>query len=221
MNDNDKRLDLIAHVVQLDENETRNLVIQRLEDGDDPLAIVEDCQMGLQQVGERYEKKEYFLAGLIVAGEIFRDVMELTQPYIEEKLSPEKTTGRVLLGTVQGDIHDIGKNIVSLLLNCYGFTVDDIGVDIPPTDFLLHASQNKPDIIGLSATLSSSFSTMQETVHLFKNTANRVLSSTPIIIGGYWINEEICHKAGADYWATEAMAGVRFCQKIMTEKSSQ
>lgn len=212
------RLNLIASIAKLNETETRELVIQRLEEGDDPLAIVEDCQEGLRQVGEKYEKQEYFLSGLILAGEIFSDVMELTQPFIEKKLS-RGGTGNILIGTVQGDIHDIGKNNVILLLSCFGFTVTDIGVDVPPSDFLISASQQKPDIIGLSGALSSSVTKMQETVHLFQNTADRRLASTPIIIGGFWINEEICQAVGADYWATDAMTGIRICQQIISTKS--
>ena len=107
-----QRLELIAHVADLNEDEALLLVDARLTQGCDPLSIVEDCQEGLRQVGERYEKQQYFLSGLIMAGEIFREVMEKVQPSIEQQLTGNET-GTILLGTVTGDIHDIGKNIVT------------------------------------------------------------------------------------------------------------
>ena len=119
---------LIQQILELNEEEALDIVRQRLHQGDDPLSIVEDCQEGMRRVGQRYEKGQYFLSGLIMAGEIFREVMELAQPAIREKVQGNET-GRILMGTVQGDIHDIGKNILTMLLGCYGFTVFDLGVD--------------------------------------------------------------------------------------------
>ena len=140
---------MIHHVAELNEQAVLALVQERLSDGDDPLSIVEDCQEGMRRVGEQYEQGHYYLAGLIMAGEIFREVMELAQPVIEAQISGEET-GRVLLGTVQGDIHDIGKNIQGMLLSCHGFTVYDLGVDVQPDEFLAQAKKVKPDIIGLT-----------------------------------------------------------------------
>lgn len=217
MDSTDMRAELIAHIADLDERAALDVVGKLLEKGVNPMVIVDDCQNGMQQVGERYEAQEYFLSGLIMAGEISRRIMEKVQPIIESELSGDES-GRVLLGTVQGDIHDIGKGIVSLLLNCYGFTVHDIGVDQPPAEFLIQASQIRPDIIGLSALLTSSYSAMRETVHLIRSAADIELSSTPIIIGGPRLTERDCDYVGADYWVTEAMAGVRLCQAIMTHK---
>jgi len=128
---NSQQLAFIAHVADLDELEVLSLVEGRIAQGDNPLAIIEDCQEGLRQVGERYEQQEYYLSGLIMAGEIFREVMEIVQPIIQEKFTG-KESGIILLGTVKGDIHDIGKNNLSMLLTCYGFSVHDLGVDVSP-----------------------------------------------------------------------------------------
>ena len=189
----------------------------RLDGGGDPLGIIEDCQEGLRQVGERYEQREYFLSGLIMAGEIFRQVMELVQPTLEERLSGNES-GTILLGTVRGDIHDIGKNNFSMLLTCYGFSVHDLGVDVAPSEFLLQAVQVKPDIIGLSGLLTSSYEAMGETIKLFRRSGERELLQVPIVIGGNLLNEQVCQFVGADYWVNDAMTGVRLCQKIMAEK---
>jgi methanogenic corrinoid protein MtbC1 len=217
MGDTDLREVLIASVSDLKESEVLELVRRRLQDADNPLAIVEDCQEGLRQVGVRYEQKEYFLAGLIMAGEIFREVMELVQPVIEEQLTGSES-GAILLGTVQGDIHDIGKNNLNMLLTCYGFTVHDLGVDVSPAEFLLQAVQLKPDIIGLSGLLTSSYDAMRETIRLIRSTGDSTLTSISIIIGGNQLNEQVCQYVSADYWVNDAMTGVRLCQRLMADQ---
>lgn len=219
MDDTDSRAELIAFVADLEEEEVLARVRERLKTDNNPLRIVEDCQEGLRQVGVRYENQEYFLSGLIMAGEIFRGVMELVQPSIEEHLTGSET-GSILIGTVQGDIHDIGKNNLSLLLTCYGFTVYDLGVDVSPAEFLLQAIQLKPDIIGLSGLLTSSYDAMQETIRLLRNTGDGRLTNTPIIIGGNQLNEQVCRYVKADHWVNDAMTGVRLCQQLMAEKKA-
>ena len=217
MNDKDSRTALIASVADLEEQEVLEMVRRRLQEGDNPLAIAEDCQEGLRQVGVRYEKQEYFLAGLIMAGEIFRGVMELVQPVIEEQLTGNET-GTILLGTVQGDIHDIGKNNLNMLLTCYGFTVHDLGVDVSPAEFLLQAVQLQPDIVGLSGLLTSSYDAMRETIYLLRSAADNRFSSIPIIIGGNQLNEQVCQYVKADHWVNDAMTGVRLCQQLMASR---
>ncbi len=208
---------LIEHVAELREQDALALVRERLLRGDDPLGIVEDCQHGMRRVGERYEQGQYFLAGLIMAGEIFREIMELAQPVIQEQTHGHES-GRILIGTVQGDIHDIGKNIQGMLLRCYGFTVCDLGVDIPPAVFVEQANTFQADIVGLSGLLTSSYSTMQETVTLFRHHPDQTLARIPIVIGGVSTNEQVCQYVGADYWIVNAMDGVRLCQSLLADK---
>jgi methanogenic corrinoid protein MtbC1 len=205
---------LIRQVLELNEEQALDTVRRRLQQGDDPLSIVEDCQEGMRRVGEWYEKGQYFLSGLIMAGEIFREVMELTQPVIREKVQGSES-GRILLGTVQGDIHDIGKNILTMLLSCYGFTVYDLGVDVSPHTFVVEAAKIKPNLIGLSGLLTSSYDTMRDTVDLFRRTPHDALLKVPIIIGGGTMNEQVCQYVGADYWMANAMDGVRLCQRLL------
>jgi methanogenic corrinoid protein MtbC1 len=212
-----KRTTLIQHVVALEEQDVLALVQKRLDNGDDPLSIVEECQEGMRQVGERYEQREYFLAGLIMAGEIFHEVMELVQPVIETQIRGEGS-GRILLGTVQGDIHDIGKNIQSMLLSCHGFTVHDLGVNVPPARFLAEASRVKPDIIGLSGLLTSSYDAMRDTIALIRGGSIPELAHIPIIIGGTAVNEQVCQHVGADHWVVNSMEGVRLCQRLLAHK---
>lgn len=217
LNRNDLRNKLIGFVADLKEQEALALVQERIEQNDDPLALVEDCQEGLRIVGERYERREYYLSGLIMAGEIFREVMEILSPIIEVRLSGSEK-GTILLGTVQGDIHDIGKNNLSLLLTCYGFTVHDLGVDVPPEEFLAQALQTWPDIIGLSGLLTSSYDSMRATAQLVRSNTDPRLALIPIVIGGNQLNEQVCQYVGADAWVTDAMSGVRLCQSLIAER---
>jgi methanogenic corrinoid protein MtbC1 len=212
--DKDKRAVLVAHVADLHEFKALTLVEARIQTGEDPLAIVEDCQEGLRQVGERYEQRVYYLSGLIMAGEIFREAMELLRPVIELRFSGNET-GTILLGTVRGDIHDIGKNSLSMLLTSYGFTVHDLGVDVAPAEFLLEAIQVKPDIIGLSGLLTISFEAMRETINIIRLSGEKGISTLPIIIGGNQLTQQVCQYVGADHWVTDAMTGVRLCQQLL------
>jgi methanogenic corrinoid protein MtbC1 len=215
---NDPRARLIACIADLNEQEALSLVKERIALNDDPLAITQDCQEGLKRVGERYERREYYLAGLIMAGEIFRQVMELLQPIIADRITGSGS-GSMLIGTVRGDIHDIGKNNVSLLLTSYGFTVHDLGVDVPPAVFQSEAEAIHPDVIGLSGLLTSAFDSMKETIRLLRSSADQRVAHAPIIIGGNQLSEPICRYVGADHWVTDAMVGVRICQKILARES--
>lgn len=214
-NRDDYRRMTIQQVADLDEEAVLATVRQRLEAGHDPLAIVEDSQEGLRQVGVRYEQREYYISGLIMAGEIFRQVMELVQPAITREHHGSEH-GRILLGTVAGDIHDIGKNNLGLLLRCYGFTVHDLGVDVPPARFLSEAQRLHPDLIGLSGLLTSSFDAMEETIQLLRSAEGQTLEPVPILIGGSQVNAEVCRYVGADYWVVDAMQGVRLCQELLS-----
>lgn len=210
---------LIRQVLELNEEEALDIVRDRLQKGDDPLLIVEACQEGMRRVGERYEQGQYFLSGLIMAGEIFREVMELIQPVIKEKVQGNES-GRILIGTVQGDIHDIGKNILTMLLGCYGFTVYNLGVDVAPATFVAAATSVMPNLVGLSGLLTSSYDTMRDTVALFRRNPDDPLVQVPIIIGGGTMNDQVCQYVGADYWMTNAMDGVRLCQRLLAKSNT-
>ena len=182
--------------------------------GDDPLEIIEDCQAGMREVGERYSQQRYYLSGLIMAGDILREVMEIVQPEVEEHFSG-RASGRVLLGTVQGDIHDLGKNLLLMLLRCYGFTVFDLGVDVAPEHFVEEARTFKPDAIGLSGLITAAYTSMRDTVTALHTMMQEDGTRIPIMLGGQ-IDEQVCKYVGADYWSTDAMEGVRFCQKLVS-----
>jgi methanogenic corrinoid protein MtbC1 len=204
---------LAANLADLNENEVLQIVRDRMARGDDPLGLIEDCQEGMREVGERYAQRRYFLSGLIMAGDILREVMEIVQPAVEEHFQG-RTSGRILIGTVQGDIHDLGKSLLHMLLRCYGFTVLDLGVDVPPDRFVQAAAEFQPDVIGLAGLITASFNSMRATVAQLRAAA--ATRSVPILLGGQ-VDEQVCRYAGADYWSVDAMEAVRLCQRLAGE----
>lgn len=214
MSESNQSSQLTRLVAELEEEAVLRLVRRRMENGDDPMQIIDECNEGMREVGLRYERGEYFVAGLIMSGEIFREVVELVQPLLA-KQADSRSSGRVLVGTVAGDIHDIGKNMFGMLLSCYGFEVIDLGVDVPPSVFAAKAVDLKPDIVGLSSLITAAFETMKETVTALRLVAQESRLSFPIIIGGGMIDDQVCQYVGADYWMSDAMAGVRLCEELL------
>ena len=204
---------LAEALAELQENEALEIVRLRMERGDDPLQIIEDCQAGMREVGERYAQRRYFLSALIMAGEILGQIMEIVMPAVEGKFVG-KSSGRVLVGTVQGDIHDLGKNLLLMLLRTYGFTILDLGVDVPPTKFVEEARAFKPHVIGLSGLITAAYASMRDTVSALRAMMAEDDVQIPVILGGQ-VDEQVCRFVGADYWSTDAMEGVRLCQKVV------
>jgi methanogenic corrinoid protein MtbC1 len=216
MNASDNHALLISNLLELEEAAVLVLTRERLAAGEDPFAIIEDAQQAMHLVGERYEQGEYYISSMMMAGEIFREVMEILEPTLGHATTG-KVVGNILLGTVQGDIHDIGKNIFGILLHSHGFNVTDIGVDVPPDQFVNEALKLKPDIIALAGLLTISYDSMKETIQKIRSLDNPSIAKTPFIIGGGTINSMVCSFVGADYWATDAMVGVQLCKQIMGE----
>lgn len=203
-------------LADLKENKALEIVRLRMERGDDPMQIIEDCQAGMREVGERYAQQHYFLSALIVAGEILREIMDIVLPAVEAQYSG-KSSGRILVGTVQGDIHDLGKNMLLMLLRSYGFSVMDLGVDVAPDRFVEEARAFKPHVIGLSGLITAAYTSMQETVGALRAMMAEDGTQIPIVLGGQ-VDEQVCHYVGADYWTIDAMEGVRLCQQLVGER---
>ncbi|MCB2179932.1 cobalamin-dependent protein [bacterium] len=201
-------------VADLEEDDVLEMVHDRLKKGDDPLTILNECDEGMREVGRRYEIGEYFIAGLIMSGEIFREVVEIIYPLLQEQRKDEPKA-RILVGTVQGDIHDLGKNIFRMLLASHGFEVIDLGVDVTAEEFAAKAIEHKPDIVGLSGLITPSFEKMKETVSVLRKEAQKHSLTFPIIIGGGFIDDQVNQYVGADYWMTDAMGGVRLCEELI------
>ena len=210
---------LIQLLTELKEEEVYKLVKERLDIGDGPLEIMQDCQRGLHEVGLLYQQKRYFLSGLIMAGEILQNVVALIRPSIEND-NFSTSAGKAIIGTASGDIHDIGKDIVAILLSCSGFTVYDLGVDVPPKKFLEKTLEVEPQVVGISALLSTTQDSLKDTIYLLRSELSAVDKEIPaIIIGGGQLDEKVCKLVDADAWTTDALEGIKFCRKVLKEKS--
>jgi len=205
---------LISDIEELKEEKALAMAHTLLEAGEMPMRIIDSCQMGMRLVGERYHRRQYYIAGLIMAGEILRQVVAIVQPQLTQ-LAASKSAGTLLLGTVEGDIHDLGKDIFKILLNCYGFDVVDLGVDVPAMDFVTQAIDVKPDIIGISALLTGVFDNLKSTIASLRAEAKLKADQIPIIVGGAQLSRQVSEAVQADYWTTDAIEGVNICLKLM------
>ena len=207
--------DLRAALVELDEERTLKITREILAQGGvPPNSILGTCQDALRVVGERYEREEYFISGLIMAGELFKEVLELVQPLYEQEARRE-STGTIVLGTVAKDIHDIGKNLFGTSLRSYGFEVIDLGVDVPPDRFVEEVRRSQADVVCLSGLIAAAFGSMKQTVDLLRAHEAELGYRPPVVVGGAIIDGRVCEYAGADSWSTDAMEGVRICQNLV------
>lgn len=203
----------LAQVIgDLNESLALELVRHRLATGVRPLDIVEECRSGMIDVGERYARGEYFLGDLVLSAEIFHEIMKVLAPTLDVQQTSRRPVGKIVFGTVEGDIHDIGKNITISLLRCYGFEVVDLGVNVPPARFVQHLEDTGADILCLSALLSSCFEALQRTVQLVRRYDQQ--GRIKVLIGGL-VNEKVRQFSGADEWVNDARRGVTVCQKWM------
>ncbi len=161
-----------------------------------------------------HEEGIYYIAGLIMAGEIMRQAVDLLKPLMI-KTSSSRNAGRVLLGTISGDIHDIGKNLFRDLLECHGFTVLDLGVDVPPEEFVEAAETFKPHLVAVSALITDSFPRLRELVKRFEETSTGQGKRPVIMIGGGQVDDVVRRMSGSDYWTQDALVGVKLCQRLI------
>lgn len=198
--------DLVQAIADLQEDEALKIVKERLEAGEDPLKILEDARTGLEIVGKRFASGEYFIPDLIYSGEIMSQITEIVKPKIGEVQREAKKLGKVVIGTVAGDIHDIGKNIVVFMLEVNGFEVYDLGVDVPPEKFVQKVKETGATILGLSGFLTLAFDSMKRTIEALKEAGLR--ERVKVMIGGGQVTEEVRKYTGADAYGKDAMAAV-------------
>jgi len=201
---------LVNAIADMKEEEALKLVREMVEGGSEPMVILDAARQAMDIVGQRYEKGAYFLPELILAGEMLNQITDIVKPELA-KLPEIKRHGKVLIGTVEGDIHDIGKNIVSFMLDVNGFDVLDLGVDVSPQKFVEAIQDFGPQVVGLSGFLTLAFDAMKETVEAIKAAGLR--DGVKIMIGGGQVNDKIQEYAGADAYGQDAMAGVSLAKK--------
>jgi len=206
--------ELAYALANLDEDGVKKLVREKIDSGVEPMTIVNECRKGMDIVGERYKKGDYFLSELIISGEIFKEAMAVVEPMLKADKSIQPLS-KMVLGTVKGDIHNIGKDIVATLLTAAGFEVYDLGIDVAPNVFVEKLDETGARILGLSGLLTPSFESMKDTVKAVEAAGFR--DKVKIIIGGGIITEQVGKYVGADAFTNDGHEGVEMCKRFAKE----
>lgn len=202
--------ELVEAMAGMKEQEALDLAKKMLDGGEDPLKVLDLCREAVEVVGKRFEEGKYFLPELMMAGEMLKQISEMAKPLIQTEQKVERS-GKVLIGTVEGDIHDIGKDIVTFLLDVNGFEVHDLGVDVPRQKFVDAINEFQPQVVGMSGLLTLAYDAMKNTVAAIAEAGLR--DKVKIMIGGGGMSEEVREYAGADAYGADAMAAVNLSKE--------
>lgn len=186
-------------------------VKNRLENGEDPMRLVQELQKGMSLVGEKFDKGDYFLSELMMSADLFARAMKLVEPRLEK--TAQETVGKIVMGTPKGDIHDIGKNIFSTVAKGAGFEVHDLGVDVPVERFLEAIEEIEPQILGFSVLITTAFEPMKEVVDSLVEKGLR--ERIKVIVGGGVTTETVLRYVGADGQTIDALEGLKLCKKFV------
>ena len=208
---------LVDAMVHMREQEALALAQKMLNDGVHPFKVLEQCREAVEKVGKQFELGKYFLPELVMAGEMLKKISSLTEPFLERDAEDKTASlGIVVLGSVKGDIHDIGKDMVKFLLDVNGFEVHDLGVDVPPDRFVEAIKEVHPEVVGMSALLTTVFESMKNTVAAIQAAGLR--DEVKIMIGGGTVTEEVRAYSGADAYGKDAVVAVNLAKEWVTAK---
>jgi 5-methyltetrahydrofolate--homocysteine methyltransferase len=199
-------------LVNLDLSSTLKYVGEALKHDVSIIDVINSLADGMKLIGKKYEENEYFIADLIAAVEIFNESMNILKPKILEK-KETKLIGKVVIGTVEGDIHDVGKNLVKILLEVNGFEVVDLGVDVSVERFVEAVKRYKPDIVGMSTLLTSTMMNMRNTIEMLEREGLR--DNVKIVIGGAPATQQFAESIGADAYGENAFKAVEICKNLL------
>jgi corrinoid protein of di/trimethylamine methyltransferase len=206
-------------LVECNMDEAISLVQRALDSGASALSVLNEALIpAIRKVGDLWEEGEYFLPELLVGAEIMQKCMELLNPLLLATSSAPRKLGKVVIGTVEGDIHDIGKNLVASMLRASNFDVLDLGSDVPISKFVQAAKQEHANLICLSALLTTTMIRQRDVVELLKSEGLR--ESVKVMVGGAPVNETWVQEIGADGWAEDAVKAVKIAQKLLEKENS-
>ncbi len=201
--------ELVQAITEMREEDALKITNQMLEAGTDPLEVLEACRNAMEIIGKQFETGDCFIPELILAGEMLKQISEIIKPRLKKE-AVQKKFGKVVIGTVEGDIHDIAKNIVAFMLDINGFEVTDLGVDVPPMKFVEATRQTGAKVVALSGFLTLAYDPMKATVEALKAAG---LKDVKVMIGGGQIDEQIRQFTGADGWGRDAVAAVKMANQ--------
>jgi methylmalonyl-CoA mutase cobalamin-binding domain/chain len=209
-------LDELRNLVSIisDIDTVRKTTEKALASGVKPTEIVDSLSEALNDVGKKYDRGEYFLSELMMGGVLAVEVMNIVKPQLTT--AERKTLGKVIIGTVKGDLHDIGKNIVIMMLSAVGFDVIDLGVDVPAEKFAETTKKEKADVLGMSALLSSTVGEMKNVIELLKK--EKLRDSIKVIVGGRPLTREFADEIGADGFGKDAAEAVDVTKELVKSK---
>lgn len=200
---------MILEMTDLDQ--INNVIDKKIDTGIRPVDILDALNQALEKVGNRYEEGEFFLSELIMAGFLASEISKKLKPLMKGVAQPSQ--GKVVIGTVKGDIHDIGKNIVVMMLDAAGFEVIDLGVDVSTEKFIEAVKNEAPEILGLSALLTS---TMNEVTPIIEALQERGLrDKVKVVVGGRPITQEFVEKVGADGFAKDSIKAIQLIRNLL------
>jgi len=209
--------DLLRAVVDLDEEKGGRAGVRLIEEKINPIEGMEKgLSKGMKIIGEMFNKSEIYLPEMLMAAEVFNSVMEILRPHISAESLDKVRRGTVVIGTVKGDIHAIGKNIVAILLETAGFTVHNLGVDVAASAFIEEARKVKADIIGLSSLLTTTMPSQKDVIDILKETGER--DKYTILIGGAPTSQDWADEIGADGYGETAERAVSFALELVKKR---
>lgn len=203
-------------MADLAEGKVKELIKEKIAAGVPATQILKECQVGMAEVGNRYEEEKYFVSELMYAGEIMKDIMADLGPMLGGEQESEAALEKVVLGTVKGDIHDLGKDVVALMLRGAGFEVIDLGVDVTPEKFVEAIKESDAAVVGMSVFLTMAYEAAAATVNAIKEAGLR--DKVCIMIGGGPVTELVRERTGCDFYGKDAVAGTNYALKIVGAK---
>jgi 5-methyltetrahydrofolate--homocysteine methyltransferase len=201
---------LVNAIADMREEEALDLAQDMLDAGEDPQAVLDAGREAMTVVGDRYEEGEYFLPELIIAGDVLKAIGDMVKPKLQAQATQNEPLGKIVLGTVAGDIHDLGKDVVGFMLDISNFEVHDLGVDVSPEKFVQAIQEVRPEVVGLSGFLTLAFDQMRVTIEAIKEAGLR--DSVKIMIGGAIMDDNAAHYIGADAYGPDATSAVKLAQ---------
>ncbi len=204
-------------IAALDKEGVLKAVREGIDSNRDPIELIEEARLGLERVGEEFEKGNYFLMELMRAAQIFKEAAAIINPKIKECYKDRPAKGKVLIGTVAGDVHDLGKGIVGSLLECAGFEVIDLGVDVSEEVYVEKMKEHNPQVVGMSGLLTTSIPVMNKTIKAIEEAGLR--EKAKVIVGGGIVGEVKPSKIGADHATSNASEGVRIIEEWIKKGS--
>jgi methanogenic corrinoid protein MtbC1 len=204
---NNKLVHLMADLM---EKETIAMVKELISGGTNPMEILDAARSAMEVVAKRFESGEYFIPDLFMAGEMMKGISEIVKPLLKKRDTSTKK-GKVLVGTVAGDIHDIGKDIVTFMLDVSGYDILDLGIDVPVNTFVEKTREFQPQVVGLSGFLTLAFDSMKKTVEALEQAGLR--DKVKIMIGGGQMDDEVRKYIRADAYGKDAVAAVNLCRQ--------